>query len=240
MNASSPRPGHRAPAGSDPAKYERPSVACDVVMLSFPDSRLSALLIERRHDPYQGFWALPGGFVEMSESLEAAALREVREETGVTGMGLLPLRTYSDPDRDPRGRVISAAFLALLRALARPVAGDDARDARWFPLESLPELAFDHARIIADARERLREIAVMTPRVLDLLPEKFSAGQFLDLSGQVMGRDYDEAGFIEAMSRAPGFSAPDAAPGRGRTYQYDERQFHVGDFMFLLLGDVKR
>jgi 8-oxo-dGTP diphosphatase len=231
------RPGHQAPPGYDPGKYERPSVACDVVMLSFPDSRLSVLLIRRRHDPYQGYWALPGGFVEMSESVEAAALREVKEETGVAGLRLLQLGTYGDPDRDPRGRVISAAFLALLRPGARAKAGDDAGDARWFPLDALPEPAFDHALIIAHARERLREIAIMTPRILDLLPEKFSAGRFLDLAGQVMGRSYDEAGFFEALARTPGFTAAAAAPGRGRVYSYDERRFHVGDFMFLLLGD---
>ena len=240
MKDDSKRPGHRAPAGYDASKYQRPAVAADIVIISFRQDRLEALLIERRHDPYQGCWALPGGFVDIDESLEAAALREVEEETGVSGLSLVPLGAYGDPGRDPRTRVISAAFLALVRADAiKPRAGDDAKEVAWFPLADLPELAFDHHQIVADARERLRELAVMTPRLLDLLPQVFAAQDFLKLCRELMGREFDEKVFAAAISHTPGF-IPETANHADRLYRFDRAQYHMGDFMFLLLGERGR
>jgi 8-oxo-dGTP diphosphatase len=238
MKEQSRRFGHRPPAGYDPSRYERVSVACDVVILAFRDDRLEVLLIKRRHDPYQGYLALPGGFVEPNEPIRAAAEREVEEETGVTTSSLIPLSTYGDPDRDPRGRVISAAFLALTRSdLVKPRAGDDARDVGWFPLEPLPELAFDHDRIIGEARERLRELALMTPRLFDLLPENFAGARFFRLAREVMGRRYNESVFYEALARTPGFKLEGETAGAEGIYSYDRNGFHVGDFMFLLLSE---
>jgi len=225
------RPGHRAPKGYDASRYERPSVACDVVIVSFFEGRLQVLLIQRKHDPYQGAWALPGGFVNMDEPLESAAAREACEETSLADLSLIELGAFGEPDRDPRTRVISVAYLALVRRdRVKPRAGDDAREARWFSLRRPPKPAFDHAEILLAARRRLRELAVMTPRLFDLLPREFAAGDFLRLCSEVMGRDYDESAFFEAMSRTPGM----VTAGEGR-YRYRRSEFHLGDFMFLLL-----
>ncbi len=144
------------PPGEHPAHYERPSVTVDIVLLAWRQGELSVLLIRRRHGPFEGFWALPGGFVGIDESLEDAALRELAEETGMQGVQLLQLHTYGDPKRDPRMRVISVAYGGMLADDAGDQArgGDDATDARWWRVTELPPLAFDHDTIIADALAR--------------------------------------------------------------------------------------
>jgi 8-oxo-dGTP diphosphatase len=230
------RPGHRSPKGYDGSKYDKPSVACDVVVVAFREERLKVLLIERKHDPYQGYQAFPGGFVEMDESLEAAAAREVFEETGVKGLSLIPLGSYGDPDRDPRGRVISAAYLAPVRAdKVKPKAGDDAREVGWFSVSRPPELAFDHQRILKDARRRLRELSVLTPRLFDLMPRTFARGGFLKLCQEVMGRRYDVDAFFEWLLRSPCFIPSGQAADGDILYRFSKKDYHVGDFMFLLL-----
>ena len=115
------------------------------------------LLIERAQDPFQGRYALPGGFVEIDESLEDAAQRELSEETGLEGIQLIQIHTFSDPNRDPRGRVISTAFGGLMDEsdLQLPSAGSDAADSKWFPLNELPDLAFDHLKIIQVAIQKM-------------------------------------------------------------------------------------
>jgi 8-oxo-dGTP diphosphatase len=135
--------------------YPRPAVSVDIVIVSHePEPRV--LLIRRKHDPYAGSWAIPGGFVDMEESLEAAAARELFEETGVRTGNLDQLYTFGDPARDPRGRVISVAYLAQVNVTEiKPVAADDAEAVGWFALERPPQLAFDHAEILATARRRL-------------------------------------------------------------------------------------
>lgn len=234
------RPGHIAPKGYDPAKYERPAVACDVAIIAFKDEGLSVLLIERKHDPYQGYWALPGGFVDIDESLEAAAAREVEEETGICGISLIPLGTFGDPERDPRSRVISAVYMALVRAdRVKPMAGDDAKEVAWFELRQLPELAFDHDRIIKTAIERLSELALLTTRVFDLLPEEFSRGEFLRLCCEVVNRHYDQDAFYEAMNTIPGFVPAETPAGEEQRYSAKKAEFQVGDFMFLLMGGAQ-
>ena len=130
--------------------HPRPSVAVDIVLLKKSADQYQVLLIERAQDPFQGRFALPGGFVEIDESLEDAAQRELSEETGLGGIQLNQIHTFSDPDRDPRGRVISTAFGGLMEEsdLQIPTAGSDASKASWFPLTNLPQLAFDHLKII--------------------------------------------------------------------------------------------
>lgn len=225
------RPGHKAPKGYDSGKYDKPSVACDVAILRFSEGELEVLLIERGHDPYQGYWAFPGGFVDIDESLEAAAAREVEEETGITGLSLVRLGAYGDPDRDPRTRVISSVYIALVRPESvRPRAGDDARNTGWHPVADPPELAFDHARILSDVRNRLRELAVMTPRLFDLLPERFSADDLFTLARQVMAVEQDRDAFIESLERVPCFER------KGELYRFMPKEHHTGDLMFLMLG----
>jgi 8-oxo-dGTP diphosphatase len=137
--------------------YPRPAVAVDLVIISKEKNR-RVLLIRRKHDPFAGMWALPGGFVEMEESLEAAARRELKEETGVEVERLEQLYTFGDPGRDPRGRVISVVYLAIVDAAKlTPRAADDAVEVGWHPLSQPPPLAFDHAEILACARRRLEQ-----------------------------------------------------------------------------------
>ena len=138
---------------------ERPSVTVDIVVVAKLDARHKVLLVRRGKLPFEGCWALPGGFVEPNESLEAAAQRELREETGIQVSGLKQLHTFGDPGRDPRGWTISVAYLALPdRGEVESwqlQAGSDAGEAGWFELDSLPELAFDHAAILVRARKVL-------------------------------------------------------------------------------------
>ena len=232
------RPGHRAPEGYDASKYDRPSVATDIVIMAYRESRLEVLLIQRKNDPYKGQWALPGGFVEMDESVETSAQREAKEETGMSDLKLIQVGVFGSPDRDPRTRVISSAFMTLVRPYkAKARAGDDAASVGWFPVKRPPELAFDHKEIILKSRERLREIAVLTPRLFDLLPRKFSRDDFRQLCREVMGRRYDAGGFYESMRRNPGFIQEGTGPSGEVYYHYDQTQYQMGDFMFLLLGD---
>lgn len=141
-------------------EYPRPQVAADVILLR-QAGEPEVLLIERGREPFRGLWALPGGFVEIDEDLSEAARRELREETGIEigdGERLVQLGAFGRPGRDPRGRTISVVYLAsVCRSRSEPTAGDDAARAEWFPLSGLPELAFDHADILAEARRRLEK-----------------------------------------------------------------------------------
>ena len=134
-------------------QYPRPLVTVDVVVFTSQTTRQDVLLIQRGQEPFQGAWALPGGFVEMDESLEEAAIRELEEETGLEVVYLEQLQTYGDPGRDPRGRVISVAYCTLLpsRSIQHIQGGGDASQARWYPVDELPDLVFDHNQIITDA-----------------------------------------------------------------------------------------
>ncbi|MFO7897711.1 MAG: NUDIX hydrolase [Planctomycetota bacterium] len=131
-------------------QYPRPAVTVDVVVLSRDGA---VLLIKRKNEPFKGRWALPGGFVDEDEPLEAAAARELEEETGLRGVALRQLRAYGDPGRDPRGHTVSVVFLAQLDCRARPRAGSDATEAAWHPTDALPPTAFDHQQIIAHGVE---------------------------------------------------------------------------------------
>lgn len=132
-------------------EYPRPAVSVDIVVLAGADGDRQVLLIERKQPPFERSWALPGGFLEMDETLEAAAARELAEETGLRGIQLRQVAAFSAVERDPRGRVISVAFRGEIAQPPPLQAGDDAGDARWFSLAQLPRLAFDHAEILAAA-----------------------------------------------------------------------------------------
>jgi len=134
--------------------FPRSAVTVDAVIFKKKDDRLWILLIQRDRYPFEGMWALPGGFVEMEETLEESVAREVEEETGLNGLQFGQLYTFGDPGRDPRGRTITVVYCAMASAGAQVKAGDDARSACWFEAGKLPDLAFDHARIIQKAFER--------------------------------------------------------------------------------------
>ena len=142
-------------------EYPRPAVAVDLVVIRWTKSKSNErqrelLLIQRKHEPFAGCWALPGGFLDEHETLQQAAARELMEETRVTARKLVPLGAFSAVDRDPRGRVISFGYATEVSVSTRHQAGDDAAAADWFPISKLPELAFDHAEIIAVAKKQWR------------------------------------------------------------------------------------
>lgn len=137
-------------------EYPRPSVTVDIVLFRRgEDDQIEVLLIERARDPFKGKWALPGGFVDKDESLEAAAARELKEETGLARIRFNQLAAFGDPGRDPRGHTVSVAFTALLKGRYEAKASDDAADARWHSALRPPPLAFDHRKILRIALERL-------------------------------------------------------------------------------------
>src|SRR5215469_5983552 len=181
----------------DASKYERPSVTVDVVMMSLRQRDLQVLLIKRRSWPYEGMWAIPGGFVNIRESLEEAAKRELQEETGVQDVYLEQLYTFSDPERDPRTRVITVVYFALLDSERLQVrAADDAADVGWFSVYNLPgELAFDHAKILKYALDRLRGKLDYTNIAFNLLPEQFTLRELQRVYEIILHRRLDKRNF---------------------------------------------
>jgi len=177
-------------------EYPRPAVTVDAVVFGFDGAELQILLIERALEPFAGCWAVPGGFVDMNESLEAAALRELQEETGITRVFLEQLYTFGDVQRDPRGRVISVAYYALVKPSEHPTAAaTDARQARWFPVSDLPPLAFDHDKIVAVALARLRGKVRYEPIGFELLPPEFTLSDLQGLYEAVLGVALDKRNF---------------------------------------------
>ena len=136
-------------------EHPRPSVTVDIVLFHQTGEELEVLLIKRRHEPFADHWALPGGFVDENESLEAAATRELQEETGLSRAKFQQIGAFGDPGRDPRGHTVSVAFTALLKSKGNAVAADDAKDVGWHKVKRLPKLAFDHKKIIAAALKRI-------------------------------------------------------------------------------------
>ncbi|MCC9609229.1 NUDIX hydrolase [Blastopirellula sp. JC732] len=177
-------------------EYARPSVTVDCVIFGLDDDGLKILLIQRDAEPFEGGWALPGGFVEMGESLDQAAMRELQEETGVHEVFLEQLYTFGEVNRDPRTRVITVAYYALVNLKDHKVeAATDARAAAWFELDDLPTLAFDHDKILQMAQERLQGKVRYQPIGFELLPEKFSLRQLQRMYEIVLGRSLDKRNF---------------------------------------------
>ena len=177
--------------------YPRPSVTVDCVIFGFDESQqLKVLLIQRARAPHKDKWALPGGFVEKTEDLQAAALRELEEETGVKDVFIEQLFTFGSPNRDPRGRVISVAYYALVNLTAHPVkAASDARNVEWFEVDKIPELAFDHDEILGIAIDRLRAKVRYQPIGFELLPEKFTLTQLQQLYETILGIELNKRNF---------------------------------------------
>lgn len=136
-------------------RYPRASVTADAVLFAEKEGQMYVLLIQRGNDPYKGYWAFPGGFLNMDETVARCAERELEEETGIVLTGMQLVGIYSDVERDPRGRVITAAYAAMT-TMPKATAADDAAAAKWWPLDALPKLAFDHDKILADAMRVLK------------------------------------------------------------------------------------
>lgn len=186
------------PQTYDPSQYERPSVTVDVVVFTLRECRLHVLLVQRKHWPFEGMWAIPGGFVRMDESLEDAARRELAEETGLDDpdIYLEQLYTFGDPGRDPRTRVITVAYFALISSdHLRLRASSDAAVAEWFPAYQPPELAFDHARILRYAIQRLRYKLEYTALAFQLLPETFTLTELQEAYEHILDEKLDKRNF---------------------------------------------
>src|SRR5688572_13139245 len=174
-------------------------VTVDIVIFTIQQGVLKVLLVKRRIDPFIGQFAIPGGFVLADEDLEQAALRELREETGVSDVYLEQLYSFGKPDRDPRGRIVTVAYFALISADRKLKAGSDAAEAAWYAMDDLPPLAFDHATILDYALERLRNKLEYTTVGFQLLPRKFTLTQLQRVYEAILGRRLDKRNFRRKM-----------------------------------------
>ncbi|MFI8438771.1 NUDIX hydrolase [Streptomyces sp. NPDC079020] len=219
-----PAPG--APEGYDPHAFTPFAVTVDLAVFTVRAGRLHVLLVERGEEPYRGHWALPGGFVLPRESAETAARRELAEETGlgedtVRGLHLEQLRTYSEPDRDPRMRVVSVAYAALLPDLPEPRGGGDAAHARWWEADGPGGLAFDHRRILTDAYDRIGAKLEYTCLATAFCPAEFTLGELQQVYETVWGVELDRPNFRRKVLNVPGFvqaveGPPRRTGGRGK------------------------
>ncbi len=193
------------------------AVAVDLVILTVHDGALEVLLVTRGIEPHRGRLALPGGFVLPDEDLAGAASRELAEETGLTGLTvhLEQLATYGHPGRDPRGRVVAVAHLALVPNAGTPVAGSDAADARWYRAEPLLQgrnrLAFDHRRILADGVDRARAKLEYSPLAAAFCPPPFTIAELRRVYEAVWGTTLDPRNFHRKVTGTPGFVEPTGA-----------------------------
>ena len=181
-----------------PYTYEhpRPSVTVDLVIFTIAEHDLKVLLIRRAQEPFKNKWALPGGFVEMDESLEEAAARELKEEASVSNVYLEQLYTFGEPKRDPRGRVISVAYFALVDASQQNIrAADDAAEAQWHSVFKPPKLAFDHRKILDYAVWRLRNKIEWTTVGYELLPKKFTLSELQSVYEIILQKPVDKRNF---------------------------------------------
>jgi 8-oxo-dGTP diphosphatase len=200
-------------------EYPRPALTVDIVAFSLQNQKLCVLLIERAEQPFAGMWALPGGFVKIDEDLNAAAERELEEETSVHGAYLEQLYTYGAPNRDPRGRVVSVAHFALIPSNKpiRASGGSDASSARWHPLDDLPPLAFDHHEIVTYAIRRLRYKLEYTAVGFELLPNNFTLTELQQTYEIILGENLDKRNFRRRILQAGIIEAtPHKRSGEGR------------------------
>jgi 8-oxo-dGTP diphosphatase len=212
-------------------QYARPAVTVDCVVFGLDDHDLKVLLIQRDVEPFAGRWALPGGFVKLDETLEDSALRELREETGLTRVYLEQLYTFGDPGRDPRERVVTVAYYALVNLLDHQVqAATDARSAAWFAVDDLPKLCFDHDTILATALKRLQGKVRYQPIGFELLPAKFSLTRLQRMYEVILERELDKRNFRKKVLSLGILQEldeveQDVAHRAARLYRFDERAY---------------
>lgn len=186
-------------------KYPHPAVTTDCVIFGFDGKSINILLVERGIDPYKGSWALPGGFLNMDETVEEGAKRELQEETNVEDIYLEQFYVFSTVDRDPRERVLTVAFFALIsKNKFEVIAGDDANKAQWYEWNNLPSLAFDHAEIISMARKKLQEKLRISPIAFKLLNKEFKMDELQRIYELIHEKKYDRRNFMRKME-ASGF-----------------------------------
>lgn len=216
-----------------PHSYQHPRAALtvDCVVFGLDHEDLNVMLIQRSLPPFEGEWALPGGFVHVDETLDEAARRELEEETGLHKVFLEQLRTFDAVERDPRERVVSVAYYALVKLGDHRVqAATDAREAAWFPFHDVPSLAFDHAEILAAALARLRGKLSYQPIGFELLAKKFSLSQLQQLYEVVLERELDKRNFRKKVLATGLLVETDevqqnVAHRAARLYRFDMRKY---------------
>jgi 8-oxo-dGTP diphosphatase len=181
-------------------EYPHPSVTTDCVIFGFDGTKLNVLLVERGVEPYKGRWAFPGGFMKMDETALQGAKRELKEETGLENAYIKQFHAFTDPNRDPRERVITIAYYALVR-ISEVKGGDDAAKAEWFPISKVPSLAFDHDQILREATIALRQQIHFEPIGFELLPEKFTMTQLQHLYEAILSVKFDRRNFSNKMQK---------------------------------------
>lgn len=182
-------------------KYPHPAVTTDAVVFGFDGNKLNILLIERGVEPFKGCWALPGGFMKITETAEECAKRELKEETDISDIYLEQFHVFSDIDRDPRERVLSVAYIGIVRkSQYQLIAGDDASRAEWFETDRLPPLAFDHIKIIRMAKIHLQEIIRTRPIAFNLVNEVFSIPELQRIYEAITEKKYDRRNFAKQMN----------------------------------------
>lgn len=212
-------------------RYPRAAVTADSVIFCFDGKRLQVLLIMRGIEPFKGSWALPGGFMKMDESIDECAFRELQEETTLEPEQMEQFGVFSAVDRDPRGRVMTVAFYALVKK-ENVRGGDDAQEARWFDIDDLPALAFDHRDIISEALNALRRDIRFEPVGFRLLANEFSMPQLQRLYEIILGKSFDRRNFQKKML-ASGILQPtgerETGSGHrgGNLYQFDEQSYEA-------------
>ena len=211
--------------------YERSALTVDCIVFGLDDDELKVLLIQRDIKPFEGQWALPGGFVHIDESLDDAARRELREETGVDQIFLEQLYTYGALDRDPRERVVSVAYYALVNLTEHRIKSDtDARSAAWFSIYDIPSLAFDHKEILNMAYQRLRGKIRYQPIGFELLPQKFTLSQLQHLYEKILDTPLDKRNFRKKILKLDVLTEldeveTDVAHRAARLYRFDTQAY---------------
>lgn len=212
-------------------QYPRPALTVDCVVFGLDEDDLKVLLIERNLHPFAGTWAIPGGFIQMDETLEEAAARELKEETGLQKVFLEQLYTFGAVERDPRDRVVTVAYYALVNILDHAVqAATDARNAAWFPVSDTPTLAFDHEEILRVALERLKGKVRYQPIGFELLPQKFTLSQLQHLYETIMEQPLDKRNFRKKVLsfgfvEETGDIQTDVAHRAAKLYRFNEKEY---------------
>lgn len=210
-------------------KYPHPAVATDCVIFGFDGSDIKVLLIQRGIEPFKDKWAFPGGFMRIDESAEQCALRELREETGLDVDILEQLQAFTAVKRDPRERVVSIAFYTLVK-MSEVHGGDDATNAKWWPIDQVPGLAFDHDRILRVAMTRLREKICFEPIGFNLLPDVFTMGELQRLYEAILGVTFDRRNFAKKILKLDllieeGERPADAPTRLARKYRFNKMKY---------------